>query len=78
MTCELSFAQFFGQEDLSDVDIVIKAERFGSSEPLVRYHAGQPLDRASDNLLKILPAHKIIISSSPYFKAQVRAAEQQQ
>ena len=72
MACEFNFAQFFGQEDLSDVDIVIRAERTGSFEPLVRYHAGKPLSRTSDNVLKFLPAHKIIISSSPYFKAQVR------
>jgi len=63
MPLEFEFAAFWNSQDLSDIQVVIKAPG-GVSD--------SGTDSAGDGgALATIPAHKIILCSSPFFKAQV-------
>jgi hypothetical protein len=57
----LSFAHLWQQAELSDVDVLITAPNFADL-----------IDNAPPQKLAEFPGHTVLLSSSPYLKAQVR------
>lgn len=63
MSLTLNFAELWQQDELSDVTLVLQAP-------------GEPMELEEEasygpTVLRRLPAHRVLLATSPYFKAQV-------
>ena len=70
MTVALTFAQFWQQQELSDVTLQLLVE---PAEPTDSDATATPA-KSTPTVLQRFPAHQVLLSSSPYFKAQVGVA----
>lgn len=77
-------ANYFKRQDLSDIDVVIRLPRTETTQQVPKDITSPPLKRArreadeaadTDPLqLSSFPAHKLVMFSTEYFKAQVRGS----
>jgi len=71
----LEVARYWKQHLLSDIDVSLELassldQTATTAEPEAKDDV--EMEQLNPHVLRKIPAHKIVLSSSPYFKAQVR------